>query len=284
MLLAAACCWGLDAAHRGKRPGCECQCGGRLETTVLPRRRAIITTHCALLDHAVPSQLLTGCQPLCRAFADSPLQAKTPHSRTTSTATALTRPKSTSSYAQSIGPVHRPQTSMSNNFGQSVNGNGRARANTSRRPATAMGNRGPDPDTSTGSQCTNSPASFSFTSQRLSCNSTARNGALFNPRLRPSSSMPSFIPTASPATRATAQNSTQASSRQSSLASLVSKFGHMTINEEGEGDGDSNHSQNGGQVNSKRDQQRAARADHQPGPRLSDTTVRAAKRAKVVGQ
>ncbi|KAJ9155951.1 Kinesin-like protein [Coniochaeta hoffmannii] len=80
------------------------------------------------------------------------LTSKTPYSRASSTTSAHSRQNSTSSYAQSVAPGHRPQTSMGNTFGQSVNGHGRPRANTSRRPATAMGNRGPDPDTTTGSQ------------------------------------------------------------------------------------------------------------------------------------
>jgi len=58
----------------------------------------------------------------------------------------------------------------------------------------------------------------------------------------------------------------------------------MTISEEGDGDGRSSNHQNGGQVNSERDARRATRADHQPGPRLSDTTVRAGIRVKAGGQ
>ncbi|OIW29670.1 hypothetical protein CONLIGDRAFT_680499 [Coniochaeta ligniaria NRRL 30616] len=203
--------------------------------------------------------------------------ANQPLSRASSTTSSHSRHTSASSYAKSMGPGHRPQTSMgNNNFGQSTNG-GRPRANTSRRPATAMSTRGPDPDTTTGSQCMNSPANFSFPSQRLS-SSHARNGILVNPRLRPSASTPSFIPSPSVAKSTT-------TSRQSSLSSLTSKFGHMTISEEEEGETTGDPQKNGGQVNSNREKQKAAtRADHRPGPRLSDTTVRAGRRDKVPGQ
>jgi hypothetical protein len=172
---------------------------------------------------------------------------------------------------------------MSNNFGQSVNGQGRSRANTSRRPATAMGSRGPDPDTSTGSQCTNPTVYFSPCSQHLS-SSYAPPVALISKKLRSSVSTPSFIPTASPAIRESVKSLPQGNSRQSSLSSLSSKFGHMTINEEGESDHTSSKTANGGQATSRRNECKAARDHRLPEPRLSDTSVRPGRRAKAVGQ
>ena len=238
-----------------------------------------------ILNHAMTLGLDSWMTNLCvPTSADFYFQSKTPHSRASSTTSAYSRHNSTSNYAQSVGPGHRPQTSMGNNFGQSVNGHGRPRANTSRRPATAMGNRGPDPDTTTGSQCTASPVNPPISSQPASSN-YLKSGALLNKRLRPSASTPSLIPTASPARRASStQSSVQSSSsRQSSLNSLVSRFGNMTISEEGEGNDERSNHQNGGQVNSKGNANKAAGADHQPGPRLSDTTVRPERRVKAVG-
>ncbi|KAB5545637.1 hypothetical protein GE09DRAFT_215143 [Coniochaeta sp. 2T2.1] len=211
------------------------------------------------------------------------LTTKQPLSRSSSTTSGHSRHTSTSSYAQSVGPGHRPQTSMgNNNFGQSVSGNGaRPRANTSRRPATAMGNRGPDPDTSTGSQCMNPPARFH--SPRSSfASSYARKGGVVNPRLRPSASTPSFIPSPSPPVRLSSMQSI--SSRQSSLASLASRFGHLAISEEAEAD-DGSHHQNGEQVNSKQAKHSATTpAATPPGLPASDLTVMAGAREKVSGQ
>jgi hypothetical protein len=161
---------------------------------------------------------------------------------------------------------------MGGNFGQSVNG--RQRANTSRsRPATAMGNRGPDSDAGTGSQCTNSQVNF-FLSSRASSSSHATNGAVFNHKFRGTASMSSF-PCYSP--------SEAANSRKSSISSLVSKMGHMTISEEREAP-NSGHHQNGGQVNSTCNGQAAARPSHQPRPRLSSNTARPGRRENVAGQ
>lgn len=292
-LLATACSVVCLLTHSSTRPSCSCT-DTRLPGPTLVTRRWPDTDY-NIVDDVAPSQtglVINSYVSLTRfhvADCHYP-QAKQPLSRTSSTTSGNSRHTSTSSYAQSVGPGHhRPQTSMGNNFGQSTNGHGRPRANTSRRPATAMSNRGPDPDTTTGSQCMNSPVvsfSLSSQSQRFSSSSRARNGALFNPRLRPSSSMPSFIPSPSPSVAAKCSSS---SSRQSSLGSLTSRFGHMTISEEGEEEETSrvgDPQKNGGQVNSKREGQSAARAEHRgSGPRLSDTTVRAGRREKVaVGQ
>lgn len=168
---------------------------------------------------------------------------------------------------------------MGGNFGQSVNGGSRPRSNTSKRPATAMSNRAPESDTSTGSQCTNTPDRFPLSSKplRFSSSVCAKNEALFNPRLRPRSSAPSLIPVAGP------HISTRATSRDSSLGSLTSKFGHMTISEEVEEDGGSEY-RIGGQVNSASAHLATPTAIPRPGPRPSKTTVRPGRRDKVDGQ
>lgn len=239
--------------------GPRCRCGQRWSARHHFKIRDRIIFLCDETVHLAPS--FAG-EALCIRdhLLTHPAQTKQPPPGTSSTTSGHLRPTSTSIYAQSTGPGSRAPTSMAGNFGQSVNG--RQRANTSRaRPATAMGNRGPESDASAGSQCMNSPLNFRYSGSCIS----ASSGVLRNKKLRGSASMSSFVPISSTPT------TQEESSRQSSLSSLVSRVGHMSINEKEADDGVTR--MNRAQVNSICDGKPAPRADHRPGPRPSNSTV-----------